>query len=145
MKIAIIAVGKVKEKPLRAMVDEYAGRIRRYTSLDEVELDDLPAAKLAPAMKRAAGGAALVALDMDGRALDSFAFAREIARLGSTGKGDIAFLIGGKDGLPDALQKEATACWSLSKMTFPHRLARLMLVEQVYRAMTILRGEPYGL
>ena len=145
MKILIVAVGKVKERPLRAMVDEYAGRIRRYTGLEEIELEDLPSAKLVPAMKRASGSAHLVALDMGGRDLDSFGFAREVERLGSSGKGEIAFLIGGKEGLPSSLKTEAAACLSLSRMTFPHRLARLMLVEQIYRAMTILRGKPYGL
>ncbi len=145
MKILIVAVGKVKEKPLRAMIDEYTGRIRRYTGLEEIELDDLPPAKLAEAMKRASGGAHLVALDMGGRDLDSFGFAREVERFGSNGKGEMAFLIGGKDGLPKELQQDAAACLSLSRMTFPHRLARLMLVEQLYRAMTIMRGEPYGL
>lgn len=145
MKISIVAVGRVKEKPMRAMIDEYVGRIRRYTAIDEIEIEDLPAAKLVPAMKRAADRAQIVALDMGGREHDSFGFAREVERLASTGKGDIAFLIGGKDGLPESLQKEAAARWSLSRMTFPHRLARLMLVEQIYRAMTILRGEPYGL
>jgi 23S rRNA (pseudouridine1915-N3)-methyltransferase len=145
VKILVVAVGKVKDRPLRAMVDEYVARTKRYVSIDEIELDDLPAPKLAAAMKKAAGAAHTIALDMDGRALDSMAFAREVERLGATGKGDIAFLIGGKEGLPDSLQREASAVWSLSKMTFPHRLARLMLVEQIYRAMTILRGEPYGL
>ena len=74
----------------------------------------------------------------------SEAFAREVGRWGSQGKGVVAFLIGGADGLPPAVSRGAAARVSLSALTFPHRLARLVLVEQIYRAMTILRGEPYG-
>ena len=145
MRIAIVAVGKVKDKPLRAAIDEYLGRVRRYAPCDEIEIADAPAPKLAPAFARAAAQADFtIALEVLGERLESVAFARAIERAGARGKGSIAILIGGADGIPKAVSDAASARWSLSSLTFPHRLARLVLVEQLYRAMTILRGEPYG-
>lgn len=134
---------------MRACIDEYAARIRHYAPFEEIEIDDLPAPKLDLAVKKAvergARGAHVVALDSTGKEHDSRGFARALSALGARGKGDIAFVLGGKEGLPRPMLEAAADVWSLSKMTFPHRLARLVLAEQVYRAMTILRGEPYGL
>jgi 23S rRNA (pseudouridine1915-N3)-methyltransferase len=144
MRLVIAAVGRVKDRPLRAAIDEYLGRVRRYVPCDEVEIADGPAAKVAPALARAAAGASVIALEVGGRALGSEAFAAGVGRLGARGKGAIAFLIGGADGLPRELSAAADDRWSLSPLTFPHRLARLVLAEQLYRAMTILRGEPYA-
>jgi 23S rRNA (pseudouridine1915-N3)-methyltransferase len=145
VRLVVVAVGKVKDKPLRAALDDYLGRVRRYVACDEVELADAAPPKLVELFARATAGAdATIALEIAGRAFESVAFAREVERLGSRGKGSIAFLIGGADGLPPETSGGATARWSLSSLTFPHRLARLVLVEQLYRAMTILRGEPYG-
>ncbi|HVY47820.1 MAG TPA: 23S rRNA (pseudouridine(1915)-N(3))-methyltransferase RlmH [Minicystis sp.] len=145
MRLTIVAVGKVKDKPLRAAIDEYLGRVRRYAPCDEIEIADAPPPKLRDAFARATAGADVsIALEIDGRALSSEAFAREIERGGARGKGVVAFLIGGADGLPRDVSAGASARWSLSPLTFPHRLARLVLAEQLYRAMTILRGEPYG-
>jgi 23S rRNA (pseudouridine1915-N3)-methyltransferase len=144
MRVVVVAVGKVKDRPLRAAIDEYLGRIRRYAPCDEVELADAPAARLAPAFARATAEATTVALEVGGRALDSEGFARELGRLTTRHKGIVAFLIGGADGLPPDVSRGAHDRWSLSALTFPHRLARLVLAEQIYRAMTILRGEPYG-
>ncbi len=144
MRFTIVAVGKVKEKPMRASIDDYVGRIRRYARCDEVELDDLASPKLDEAVKKAALGATLVPLDASGTEHDSRGFAKVVEKLGSRGKGDVAFVIGGKAGLPRSILDQGATVLSLSRMTFPHRLARLMLVEQLYRAMTLLRGEPYG-
>jgi 23S rRNA (pseudouridine1915-N3)-methyltransferase len=144
MRILVVAVGRVKERPLRGLVDDYLGRVRRYVPCDEIELADGPPAVLAPAFARATAGAAAVALEIAGRPLGSPAFARELERLGSRGKGVVAFLIGGADGLPEGTSSAAQERWSLSPLTFPHRLARLVLAEQIYRAMTILRGAPYS-
>ena len=144
MRIVVVAVGRVKDKPLRGALDDYLGRVRRYVPCDEVELADAPAAKLEPAFLKATAGATVVALEVDGRALTSPNFARELERWGSRGKGIVAFLIGGADGLPPAISAAAHARVTLGPLTFPHRLARLILVEQVYRAMTILRNEPYA-
>jgi 23S rRNA (pseudouridine1915-N3)-methyltransferase len=144
MRIVVVAVGRVKERPLRAVLDDYLGRIRRYTPCDEIELTEGPPAKLEPAFRKATTEATTLALEVGGRALDSEAFARELGRAAARNKGIVAFLIGGADGLPASVSQGAHARWSLSALTFPHRLARLVLVEQVYRAMTILRGEPYA-
>jgi len=144
MRLVIVAVGRVKDRPLRAAIDEYLGRVRRYVPCDEVEIADAPPAKVGPALARATAGANVVALEVGGRALESEAFARGVERLGSRGKGVVAFLIGGADGLPKDVSAAAADRWSLSALTFPHRLARLVLAEQLYRAMAILRNEPYA-
>ena len=144
MRILVIAVGRVKDRPLRDALDEYFGRLRRYVACDEIEIPDGPLPKVSQAMTRAASGASVIALEVHGRALPSETFATSLERWGSRGKGNVAFLIGGADGLPPELSAAADDRWSLSTLTFPHRLARLVLVEQLYRAMTILRGEPYG-
>ncbi|MFO0588240.1 MAG: 23S rRNA (pseudouridine(1915)-N(3))-methyltransferase RlmH [Polyangiaceae bacterium] len=86
----------------------------------------------------------MIALEVDGQALGSEAFARRLEQYGARGKGTVTFLIGGADGLPQDLSRAAHARLSLSTLTFPHRLARLVLIEQIYRAMTILRNEPYA-
>ena len=144
MKVVVVAVGRVKDRPLRASLDDYLGRLRRYVPCEEIELADAPASKLEPAFNRATAGATVVALEVNGRALGSEAFARDLERRGSQGKRVVAVLIGGADGRPTAVSLAAHARLILSTLTFPHRLARLVLVEQLYRAMTILRGEPYG-
>jgi 23S rRNA (pseudouridine1915-N3)-methyltransferase len=144
MRILVVAVGRVKDRPLRDAIDAYLGRLRRYVPCDEIELADAKVSKLEQAFTRATEGATVVALEVSGRALSSEAFARELERKGTHGKGIVAFLIGGADGLPEPICRAAHDRFSLSTLTFPHRLARLVLVEQLYRAMTILRGEPYG-
>jgi 23S rRNA (pseudouridine1915-N3)-methyltransferase len=144
MRIVVVAVGRVKDRALRGAIDEYLGRIRRYVPVDEIELADAPAAKLEPAFLKATSGATVIALEVNGRAPSSEVFAKELERNASRGKGVVAFLIGGADGLPPAISKAAHDRLSLSTLTFPHRLARLVLIEQLYRAMTLLRGEPYA-
>jgi 23S rRNA (pseudouridine1915-N3)-methyltransferase len=144
MRLVIVAVGKVRDRSLRAATDEYLDRVRRYVPCDEIEIAEGPPAKVAAAMARASAGASVIALEVGGRAMRSEAFAAALARLGSRGKGLVAFLIGGADGLPPEASAGADDRWSLSSLTFPHRLARLVLAEQLYRGMTILRGEPYA-
>jgi 23S rRNA (pseudouridine1915-N3)-methyltransferase len=144
MKLVIAAVGRVKDRALRAAIDEYLGRVRRHVACEEIELADAPAPKLIPAFARATEGATVIALEVGGRALTSEVFARDLERNAARGKGIVAFLIGGADGLPPETSRAAHDRWSLSNLTFPHRLARLVLIEQIYRAMTILRGEPYA-
>ena len=143
MKIRIVAVGKIKERATRSLVDEYLGRLKRYCAVEEIELKPSTPTKEAAAFAKATQGAHVIALDAAGKALDSRRFARGMERWASQGKGEIAFLIGGADGLPDEVRQRAQATWSLSPLTFPHRLARLVLAEQLYRGMRILRGEPY--
>ncbi len=144
MRIVIAAVGKVKDRPLREAIDEYVGRVRRYVAIDEVEIADGPPDKVRAGFEKASREATVVALEVNGQALTSEVFARTIERFGARGKGTVTFLIGGADGLPQDLSRAAHARISLSTLTFPHRLARLVLVEQIYRAMTILRNEPYA-
>lgn len=141
MKIRVVAVGALKSDPLRALVGDYVRRIARYCAIEEIELKDGP--KLAAQIDRAAEGYTVVALDVVGTAMTSRQLAQRLERLASRGKGQLAFFIGGADGLPRALVDRADERWSLSKLTLPHRLARVVLCEQLYRGLTILRGEPY--
>jgi 23S rRNA (pseudouridine1915-N3)-methyltransferase len=139
MKLVVVAAGKLKEREVRAIADDYLLRIRRWVKCDEIEVKS--ARELAAAVPE---GALLVALEVDGDALTSSELSRRVERWGSTGKGVVAFVIGGADGIPKALSQGAKARISLSKLTLPHRLARVLLLEQLYRSLSILRGEPYA-
>jgi 23S rRNA (pseudouridine1915-N3)-methyltransferase len=139
MRLRVVAVGKVREAHLRKAIDDYLERVRHYFPTDEVEL--AADAGLARALPERF---AVVALDPGGKALTSEAFAAWIGDRMNCGDKGIAFVIGGADGLPRDLVARATLRMSMSAMTLPHRLARLLLAEQLYRAMTILRGEPYS-
>ncbi len=143
--IVVLAVGKVKERGLRDAIDEYLKRVARRFSVDEVEVKDAPPNVLEAALQKKLPEAAhVVALDVAGRSLSSEAFARWLESRLTRGKGRVVFLIGGADGLPGGTIARADEKLSLSAMTLPHRLARLVLAEQLYRAVTILRGEPYA-
>jgi 23S rRNA (pseudouridine1915-N3)-methyltransferase len=145
MRIAIIAVGKVKQAGLRAELDDYLGRIRRYATCDEIELKDGGERELIERFERALPARAkVVALEVDGRTFDSAGFARWIGQCEQNAIGTAAFLIGGSYGLPTEISKRADLRLSLSTMTLPHRLARVVLAEQLYRGFTILRNEPYA-
>jgi 23S rRNA (pseudouridine1915-N3)-methyltransferase len=145
MRILIIAVGKLKKAGLRAEFDDYAGRIRRYAPCEEVELKDGPDRELGERFARAIPARSLtVALEVNGRAHDSESFARWVGRCEYDAVANLVFLIGGSYGLPAAVSQAAKTRVSLSSMTLPHRLARLLLAEQLYRAYTILRNEPYA-
>jgi len=140
VRVLVVAVGGLREPSYRALVDDYLGRIRRLIPIEEVEAKE---GKLGEAIARLPGGPR-VALEVEGTEHTSESFARALERLGRTGKGNVAFLIGGADGLPPDVVRSADQRWSLGKLTMPHRLARLVLVEQIYRAATILRGHPYA-
>jgi 23S rRNA (pseudouridine1915-N3)-methyltransferase len=139
VRLFVIAEGRIKERELRAVASDYLGRLARYVKCEEVETKD--AAGLAKAIP---DGAFVVALEVDGERLTSTELSVRLERWGARGKGFVAFLIGGAEGIPSALSMQADARLSLSSLTFPHRLARVMLFEQLYRAMTLLRGEPYA-
>ncbi len=149
MKVHIIAVGRLKDGPLKALEQLYAGRITWPLAIREVEeRRKLPPAELVEregALLLAAlpGGAATVALDGRGTALSSEALAARLAAWRDGGTDDLAFLIGGADGLSDAVRRRAKFVLSLGPMTWPHFLARGMLLEQLYRAQQILAGHPY--
>ena len=139
MQVTVLAIGKVREAPARALVDDYRGRLRRYVRAEELEVKD--AAALARAVP---ADAIVVALEVWGRGLSSEEFAQRLESWGTTGKGHVVFLIGGAEGIPKEVSRRASFHLSLSTLTLPHRLARILLFEQLYRAMTILRGEPYA-
>jgi 23S rRNA (pseudouridine1915-N3)-methyltransferase len=144
VRISIIAVGKIKQAGLRAELDDYLGRIRRYASCDEIELKDGSDAELQQRFAKAIPKRAhTIALEVEGRSLSSQGLA-ELVQRGELAATPLVFLIGGAYGLPAAVSSAAHTRLSLSAMTLPHRLARVVLAEQVYRAFTILRNEPYS-
>jgi 23S rRNA (pseudouridine1915-N3)-methyltransferase len=156
VKITIIAVGRLKNGPERTLLERYRDRAVRAgrslgLSLDIRELaessarnpatrKDEEAALIAGAM---APGATLVVLDEHGKALDSRAFADRIAAARDGGVRDLAIVIGGADGLGDALLARADLRLAFGAMTWPHQIVRILLAEQIYRAVTILSGHPY--
>jgi 23S rRNA (pseudouridine1915-N3)-methyltransferase len=137
MRYEVVAVGRVKDAALRAACDEYLGRLRRYARVEEREVKD--EARLLGAVPVEAR---LVALSRTGEPWSSTELADWTGRWDQDGR-DVALVIGGADGLPDALLARAERVWSLSALTFPHELARVIVLEQLYRAFTIRRGEPY--
>jgi 23S rRNA (pseudouridine1915-N3)-methyltransferase len=139
VKLRVVAVGRLRQPALRALADDYLGRIRRYVRCEEFEVRR--PGELAGVLPL---GATVVALDVDGEEPKSAEFARLLGRWSTAGKGDVAFLVGGADGLPSDVLGAARHRLSLSRLTLPHRLARVVLYEQIYRAFTILRGEPYA-
>jgi 23S rRNA (pseudouridine1915-N3)-methyltransferase len=143
MRIRLVVVGKLKEAHFRAAVDDYLARAKHYVSIEEIELkDDAPAA-LAIAMRKAIPDRSrVVAMVIDGKQKSSEELAAFVESHAAQGN-DLTFVIGGADGIPAEIVARAHDKLSLSRMTLPHRLARLVLVEQIYRAMTIRKGEPY--
>jgi 23S rRNA (pseudouridine1915-N3)-methyltransferase len=139
VKLVLLAQGKLKDRGLRALVDDYLTRLRRYAPCEEVEVKE--PAQLERALPP---DALLVTLEVNGEALTSNELALRLERWLSRGKGVVAFAIGGAEGLPASLLARSSFRLSLSRMTLPHRLARLVLAEQLYRAFTIQRGEPYA-
>ena len=157
MGITLISVGKMKEKPYRLMADEYLKRLSRYAKVDEVELPDLPEpANSSPAIelqiKEKEGESILarikpadyvIAMTIPGRQWDSPGLSRHLDDLMNRGQSNLVFVIGGSLGLSEKVIARADEEISMSKMTFPHQLARVMLLEQLYRAMKIRSGERY--
>lgn len=153
MRVRICAVGRLRAGPERTLVVDYLARFSRtgralgLGPADVVEVEDRRGGGMAAEaelLRRALpAGAATVALDERGRAMTSPDFAALVARLRDAGRGDLAFLIGGADGLDPALRDRADAVLSLGPMVWPHMLVRVMLAEQLYRAATILAGTPY--
>ncbi len=154
MKIRLIAVGRLKEPHWRAACEEYLKRMRPYADFEVVEVADRDisrdraramADEGADILRALPDRAHVVALDAAGRQLSSEGLSAWMAQRMVDGGSDIAFVIGGSAGLaPDVLAR-ADERLSLGLMTLPHQLARVVLVEQVYRAFRIMRGEPYHL
>lgn len=157
MKIILITVGKIKEKYLRDAISEYGKRLSRYCKLEIVEVADEKtpdqASEAVDENIRAKEGERIlkyikddmyvITLEIGGKMLSSEEFARQIETLGVQGKSSIAFVIGGSIGLGKEVLKRSDYALSFSKMTFPHQLMRVILLEQVYRAYRIINGEPY--
>jgi 23S rRNA (pseudouridine1915-N3)-methyltransferase len=149
MRIIIAAVGRLRDQPSRAMYDSYAGRVNWPVVLREVELKrqlpvDQAKAEEARLLLDAIGpGATLVALDERGADWSSAELARLIGLWRDDGVAEIAFAVGGADGHGPALLDRAVARLAFGRMTWPHRLARVMLMEQIFRAQQILAGHPY--
>lgn len=149
MHITIVAVGRLRSGPERALAEQYQKRLTWPVMVREVEeRRKLPPPELRrreAALIEAAlpAQATLVALDEHGKTLDSRAFAGRIRRWRDDGVAQLAFAIGGADGLDPAILNRAVLTLSLGAMTWPHFLARGMLLEQIYRAQQILAGHPY--
>ncbi|CEE03278.1 Ribosomal RNA large subunit methyltransferase H [Caldibacillus thermoamylovorans] len=157
MKISIITVGKLKEKYLKQGIDEYLKRLSAYAKVEIIEVADEKAPEhLSEAemeeVKRKEGERILshlsedtyiITLEISSRMLNSEQLAAKIDELGTYGKSKLAFIIGGSLGLSKEVQNRSDLALSFSKMTFPHQLMRLILLEQIYRAYRINRGEPY--
>lgn len=157
MKITIITVGKLKEKYLKMAVDEYSKRLSRYCKLDIIEVPDEKAPENMSIsqeiivkdkegeriLKYIKDNEYVVALEINGEDLTSEQLANKINKLGIEGKSHIVFVIGGSIGLSDNVIKRSNYSLSFSKMTFPHQLMRVILLEQVYRSFRINANEPY--
>ncbi|MCL4677302.1 MAG: 23S rRNA (pseudouridine(1915)-N(3))-methyltransferase RlmH [Alphaproteobacteria bacterium] len=146
--IEIIAVARLKKGPYADMGAEYIKRIKWPLTIHEIE-----ARKTTPALaqteeeqkilKRLTTGATVIALDERGKTLGSQDFAALLGRYRDEGTGTVQFIIGGADGLTPAVRERAHHLLSFGKQTWPHLLARIMLLEQIYRAQQILAGHPY--
>lgn len=157
MKITLVTVGKIKEKFYADAIAEYSKRLSRYCKLDIVQLaDEKTPDSASEAVERQIkekegerilssikDGTYVIALAINGEMLDSVELSEKINSLGIGGVSQIAFVIGGSLGLSDAVLKRADYKLSFSKMTFPHQLMRVVLLEQIYRSYRIIGGEPY--
>lgn len=157
LKIKIICVGKMKEKHYIAAFSEYEKRLKPYCSfevceLPEQKLSQTPGdSEISAALKREAAeigkqipnGAFVIPMCIEGQELSSVELASTIAERSASGKSCFCFIIGSSNGLDDGLKKSGDLRLSMSRMTFPHHLARVMLAEQIYRAVMINEGSKY--
>ena len=156
MRILLIAIGKLKQGPERELAERYRARFEetgRQTGFRGIEIRELPESRAGDAPTRIAEEAAaiaalipekaaLVTLDERGDNIDSSAFARHLGRWRDDSV-DAVFIIGGADGLSPELRRKATLRLAFGQATWPHQMVRVMLLEQLYRAATILSGHPY--
>ena len=157
MKITILSVGKIKEKYLKDAIAEYAKRLSRYCKLQIVEVEDektpdgasaamedqIKEKEAARLSKYLDEEAFLITLEIQGKMLDSEDFSKTMEQICLRGKNHIQFVIGGSLGLHTSITERADLALSFSKMTFPHQLMRVILLEQVYRSFRIQNNEPY--
>jgi 23S rRNA (pseudouridine1915-N3)-methyltransferase len=140
VKIHLLMLGKTRRSEMRGILEDYAKRIARSCPIELVEVRNAEAALKKLDADRAA---TLIFLDAAGKAFDSNALAKWLAELRDRGTRELIFLCGDAEGFPEMLRQRAHQKLSLSPMTFSHELARVMLVEQLYRAFAILSGSPY--
>ena len=157
MKITLITVGKIKEKYLKDAIAEYSKRLSRYCKLEIIEVADEKTPDQASEtveenirnkegeriLKHIRDDMYVITLEIGGKMLSSEELAQKIETLGIQGESSIAFVIGGSIGLGKEVLKGSDYALSFSKMTFPHQLMRVILLEQVYRSYRIMCGEPY--
>ena len=157
MKITIVCVGKIKEKFYRDALADYTKRLSRYCSLSITEVADEKTKEQASdvecaiikdregerILKSIREDGYVIALAIDGKNLDSVELSKKIENLALTGKSNLYFVIGGSLGLSDEVMKRADYKLSFSRMTFPHQLMRVILLEQIYRSYRIINHEPY--
>lgn len=157
LRVTVLCIGNLKERYWRDAVAEYTKRLSAFCKLQVVELaeerlPDAPSAAQITAAMEAEGkrilakvpaGAVLVPLCIEGKEMPSPALAQTLDRFAVEGKSDVVFVIGGSCGLSDAVKNAAALRLSMSPMTFPHQLARVMLLEQIYRAFQISNGGKY--
>lgn len=157
MKITIVAVGKLKEKYLKQGIEEYLKRLSAYAKVDivevadekapenmsEAEMTDVKQKEGERILSKVGNDTYVITLEIDGKMLSSEQLAAKMDELATYGKSKVAFVIGGSLGISGAVQNRSDLALSFSKMTFPHQMMRLVLLEQVYRGFRIMRGEPY--
>ena len=157
MKITILCVGKVKEKFYQDAIKEFQKRMSRYCKLDIVEVADEKTQEQSSdleiqiikdkegerLLKHIKEDAYIICLAIDGKQLDSVELSEKMNQLFVTGNSHICFVIGGSLGISDNVLKRANYKLSFSKMTFPHQLMRVILLEQIYRGFRIMNNEPY--
>ena len=157
MKITIITVGKLKEKYLKDAISEYSKRLSRYCKLEVIEVADektpdqagegmetmIREKEAERILKYIREDAYVVTLEIKGKQLTSEELAEKIDCLGVQGKSHIQFVIGGSIGLGGTVLNRSDYALSFSRMTFPHQLMRVILLEQIYRSYRIINGEPY--
>jgi 23S rRNA (pseudouridine1915-N3)-methyltransferase len=157
MRLTLVAIGRLKQGPERQLAERYAERVAKggraigFRSLDIVEIDESRSRDAERRMIEESVAVAnviperacVVVLDQRGDALTSKAFSERLALWRDDGRGDAVFIIGGPDGLAGSLRDRADLRLALGAMTWPHQFARIMLLEQLYRAVTILAGHPY--
>lgn len=157
VKIDILCVGKIKESYFTDAIGEYSKRLRSYCNINIIEVKDEKTPEHASAkeeeiikkveaerlLKHISDKAALVALCIEGKEMDSVSFSSFVSACEIEGRSHIQFIIGGSLGIDEELKKRASKKLSFSKMTFPHQLMRVVLLEQLYRAYRIKNNEPY--
>lgn len=157
MHISILCVGKIKEKYFTMAVNEYQKRLGKYCKLDIIEVPDEKTPDHASdslnqqilkkegdrLLKYIKDDAYVITLEIKGKMLNSVELSQHIERLGIEGRSNLIFVIGGSLGLHDSVSRRADCKLSFSKMTFPHQLMRVVLLEQIYRSYRIMNQEPY--